>query len=135
MNFQPGAVPPAIQFLGLLNHKVQGRAGHGPIIAFKAELPACVVNEKIHSASFVTRRQLQLTRQRRPIVLRIENALARPRRALRIVHWTRCPSFGKMTVTTHIMKPDKGGASSCLKLSKKGGVSKWQKAYALSSSA
>ena len=88
-----------------MNHKVQGGAGHGPIIAFKAEFPACVVNEKIHSASFVTRRQLQLTRQRRPSVLRIENALARPRRALRIVHGTKRPSFGKMTVTTHIIEP------------------------------
>lgn len=105
MNFQPGAVPPAIQFLGLLNHKVQGRAGHGPIIAFKAELPACVVNEKIHSASFVTRIFFSCTRQRHPIVLRIENAFARPRRALRIVHGTKRPSFGKMTVTTHIIEP------------------------------
>ena len=105
MDFQPGAVPRAIRFLGFLNHKVQGGAGHGPIIAFKAELPACVVNEKIHSASFVTRISFSCTRQRRPIVLRIENALARPRRALRIVHWTKRPSFGKMTVTTHIIEP------------------------------
>ena len=105
MDFQPGAVPRTTRFLGFLNHKVQGGAGHGPIIAFKAELPACVVNGIVHSTSFVTRISFSCTRQRRPSVLRIENALARPRRALRIVHWTKRPSFGKMTVTTHIIEP------------------------------
>lgn len=85
-----------VLFLGLLYHQVQGRAGHGPVVAPKTEESSCVIDEKIHNVSFVKWCQ---------IILQIENALARPRQALRIAHWTKRPSFGKMTVTTHIIEP------------------------------